>query len=76
MEAKNKKCSQMATSKDNKFREDLCSNMECHNKESLLIKSFKHGNYAFMEKIITFYRMTYMKHIALTGEITVYPVFC
>lgn len=66
----------MATSKDKKLREDLCSYMECDNTESPLIKSFKHGNYAFTEKRNTFRRMTYLKYIALTGEITVYPVFC
>lgn len=58
----------MATGKDNKFREDLCSYVEHENKETLLIKSFKHGNYTFMEKRISIHRKAYVKYIGLTGE--------
>jgi len=66
MEAKNKRCSQMATGKDNRFRDS--DYMEHENKETLFTIYFKHGNYALMEKRIIFHRITYLKYTALTGE--------
>lgn len=56
--------------------ERICVPMWNTKIKRLLIKSFKHGNYNFMEKRIAFHRMAYVKCIALTGETTVYTVFC
>lgn len=46
----------MATGKNNRFREDLCSFLESKNKKTLCTKSSKHVNHTFLKKRTVFHK--------------------